>query len=267
MADETYGLTISGDVTEIDAFAYAEDRTVTSVSFPEGLKKIGAHAFYNCRSLYRIRLGSSDTDIGDGAFKNCERLKEIEIVKNGGIKSLKAVLFDAHRQVRVRLIYPDGEALLVFPYFMDNFEENTPARIVMHISEGAGTPYRECIYSGDVDYKAYDALFNTGINLDIYDSAAEIAVCRLRFPYKLSDGARETYESFIKENVTRYFSGLLTDNKTEAINELLQLDIIDKEMVSGMIDDARQKNRPEAVAVLMERYGKMENGRKKRYEF
>lgn len=106
-------LIIPEAVTAIEAFAYEDEREITSIRFPSGLERIGAHAFYNCRSLYRIRLESSDTDIGDGAFKNCERLKEIEIVRSSdSLKALKSLLYDVHRQVRVRIIYEDGEALL-----------------------------------------------------------------------------------------------------------------------------------------------------------
>lgn len=265
---ETGALAIPEGVEEIDAFAYEDDRRINSVCFPESLKRIGAHAFYNCRSIYKIRLGSSGTDIGDGAFKNCERLSEIEIVKNSeSIRALKSVLYDAHRQVRVRIIYPDVEALVVFPYFMDNYEENTPARIVMHISEGAGTPYRECIYSGDVDYKAYDELFSTGINLDIYDSAADIAICRLLRPYKLSDHACTAYRVFLHANVTPVFTKLMEGNRLQTLEELLSLDIARREELDGIIDAARAKNYTEALAVLLKVYGEKYGGSKPRYEF
>lgn len=258
-------LNIPEGTKEIDSFAYAENREITSVSFPSGLKKIGAHAFYNCRSLYGISLKDSDTDIGDGAFKNCERLREIEIVKTGGIKSLKALLFDAHRQVRVKLIYPDGEALLVFPYYIDNYEENTPARIVMHVSEGAGTVYRECIYSGDVDYRAYDELFKTGMYLDIYDSAAEIAMCRLKYPYKLGEQAGQMYSDFLSEHVREIFAKFLKENKIDSVRDLLELGIVDEAGVSFMADEARMSGRTEILAAVLEFAGSKKKG--KRYEF
>ena len=265
---DTGELIIPEGIEAVDTFAYENEREITSVCFPESLKKTGAHAFYDCRSLYRIRLGNSDTDIGDGTFKNCERLREITIVKNPeGIRALKSILFDAHRQIKVRIIYPDGEALLVFPYFMDNFEENTPARIVMHISEGAGTPYRECIYSGDVDYKAYDDLFRTGINLDLYDSAADIALCRLTHPYKLSEHASCVYKDFLRTNVTGIFSGILTRNDTAALKDLLSLKILDKDRISDMTDTARKKNSTEVLAVLLEHYGNNYGNTGSRYEF
>lgn len=261
-------LIIPEGVLQIDAFAYADEREITSVKLPTGLLKVGAHAFYNCRSLCKITLGRSDTDIGDGAFKNCERLNQIELVKDSeSIRALKAILFDAHRQVTVKIIYPDGEALLIFPYFMDNFEENTPARIVMHVPEGAGAPYRECIYSGDVDYKTYDELFHTGINLDIYDCAGDIAICRLTSPYKLSAHAKEMYESFLRANVAAFFTRLIRENNTHSLQLLLSLDLTDRSLLSKMIDTAKENKRPEALAVLLAYYGEKFKGKRDRYEF
>ena len=265
---ESGELIIPEGVTAIDTFAYEDEREITSIHFPAGLARIGAHAFYNCRSLYRIRLESSDTDIGDGAFKNCERLREIEIVRSSdSLKALKSLLYDVHRQVRVRIIYPDGDALLIFPYFLDNFEENTPARIVMHISEGSGTPYRECIYSGDVDYRAYDDLFKTGINLDLYDSAADIALCRLTHPYKLSDTALTAYKMFLCSNVTDIFSNIVTNNDTASLKDLLSLGILDKDRISELISTARLKNSTEVLAILLEHYGERYGKTGSRYEF
>ena len=119
-------LTIGSDIEEVDPFAYSENRDIKEIYVPENVKKIGAHAFYNCRSMYRLTLENASVDIGDGAFKNCERLKEISIYyKSGGnLKSLKSILADIHTEVKVHIFYDDGEASLIFPYGIDNYEEN-----------------------------------------------------------------------------------------------------------------------------------------------
>ena len=44
-------LTIGSDIEEVDPFAYSENRDIKEVYVPENVKKIGAHAFYNCRSM------------------------------------------------------------------------------------------------------------------------------------------------------------------------------------------------------------------------
>ena len=58
-------------VTRIGRYAFAEQRNLLSVSLPIGIKTIGAHAFYNCRSLERLEFYDTLEDIEDGAFKNC----------------------------------------------------------------------------------------------------------------------------------------------------------------------------------------------------
>lgn len=44
-----------------------------------GLKIIGKHAFYGCKSLEKIVIPSTIEKICEGAFMKCEKLKQIEI--------------------------------------------------------------------------------------------------------------------------------------------------------------------------------------------
>lgn len=260
---------ISEGTKEIVPFEYSERRDLIRAEFPRSLKMIGAHAFYNCRSLAEIMFRTSGTDIGDGAFKNCRRLKKISIEKNtDDLKMLKAILVDVNQESEVDLIYADGHARVVFPYYIDNYEENTPARIVMHVSEGAGTMYRECIYSGDLDYKAYDALFSKELNLDIYDSAVAIAVNRLTFPYRLTGAAEGLYRDYLKKNVKEIIGKYMSEKNIKGINDIINLDMIDKEACESLIEDAREKGETEALCVLLSYYGdKYTGGKKGRYVF
>ena len=51
-------------VTGIAKYAFSEHRELVSVSLPKELAAIGAHAFYNCRSLRMIKLYDGITDMG-----------------------------------------------------------------------------------------------------------------------------------------------------------------------------------------------------------
>lgn len=255
MKDEMNRLVIPEGTRQIQDFEYSEHREIISADFPRSLEKIGAHAFYNCRSLSEIRFATSGTDIGNGAFKNCSRLKQISIEKNtDDLKLLKAILVDINQETEVELLYPDGHAKVVFPYYIDNYEENTPARIVMHISEGAGTMYRECIYSGDLDFKAYDALFSKEINLDIYDSAVAIAVNRLKYPYRLLPEAGERYRDYLCSNVKKIADRYLAENRIKELSELLKLQVADKETLEEITETARESGHKEGLCVLIDYY-------------
>lgn len=73
-------LTISDDVTSIGNYAFS-GTGVWSFSAPSKLKKIGDHAFDNCKSLGSVDLDSVLVSIGTYAFNNCSSITQIEIPK------------------------------------------------------------------------------------------------------------------------------------------------------------------------------------------
>ena len=58
---------------------YSDANTeITDLIIPDGVKNIGANAFYGCTALSSIELPASMTSIGDNAFYLCSNLKEIK---------------------------------------------------------------------------------------------------------------------------------------------------------------------------------------------
>ena len=57
-------------VTEIDMFAFKNNKTIKSVKIPEGVEEIGKEAFLNCENLTEINLPDSVNSIGLNAFTN-----------------------------------------------------------------------------------------------------------------------------------------------------------------------------------------------------
>ncbi|MCQ2483757.1 MAG: leucine-rich repeat domain-containing protein [Clostridia bacterium] len=71
---------IPDGVTEIrSAF---QDTSITSVTIPNSVTKIGAKAFENCMSLTSVVIPCSVKRIGDSAFSNCTNLASITISGN-----------------------------------------------------------------------------------------------------------------------------------------------------------------------------------------
>ncbi len=52
---------------------------------------IGEKAFFNCASLYKIKIGKNVNDIGSGAFYGCGSLKEIDIESGNFVKANGAI--------------------------------------------------------------------------------------------------------------------------------------------------------------------------------
>lgn len=69
------------DGTEDYFNAFALMDNFTSVRIPEGVKYIGAQAFYGC-TVESVTLPESLRSIGEAAFGQCKQLKNIELSKN-----------------------------------------------------------------------------------------------------------------------------------------------------------------------------------------
>ncbi len=65
------------DVTRIQDLAFDSRNSIDAVITNDGLKKVGAGAFKNCKNLIFIILSDTVESIGAGAFEGCETLSEI----------------------------------------------------------------------------------------------------------------------------------------------------------------------------------------------
>ena len=74
---------IPDGVTEIceNAFDYFSKERLKSITFPENVKKIAHHAFYECKHLERVCIKDAEA-IGDSAFAYCEKLSLVELKGN-----------------------------------------------------------------------------------------------------------------------------------------------------------------------------------------
>lgn len=69
-------------VTEIDADAFYDCSSLTSVMLPPSITTIGSSAFAGCASLRYISMPDSVTEIGEEAFYDCSSLTSISIPSN-----------------------------------------------------------------------------------------------------------------------------------------------------------------------------------------
>lgn len=241
------------EVAGIEDFAFAERRQLQSVSLPENILKIGAHAFYNCRSLRSVSLYDGVTDIGDGAFKNCYSLHTLNLVrKHNHTKCLKGILLEINNEIIVNITCEDGTASLLFPYYMHNYVEDTPARIINQVTEGCGVRYRECIGSEDINYSEYDRIFLSAIHTDIQDASARLAMGRLKYPYRLSKKAEHMYRQYLYEGRFGIAEGFIKDENYEYLKELVNMKLFDADDMRRCIDMCRTSANMEALGILLE---------------
>lgn len=243
---------------------------VTEIWLPSEVTEIGRYAFYRCRNLERLILTDSLMEIGGGVFTGC-RLSEVEIYFFRGERScLKSILDEMRYTIRARLWYR-GEVRadagrVVFPEHYEEAVENTPARILYTQHHGAGGYYRQCFYDRKLDYKRYDELLYRMEAEEQPGIAAELVLNRLRFPYALTQEARESYLDYIRRH-TRETAVYLTE--TEDIDGLKFLSVEGlwrEHALEAAIEKAAEERRTEVLSFLMDEKHRRYPKKRKRFE-
>ena len=70
------------DTTEINKYAFYNNKNITSINIPNSVRSIGSQAFYNCTSLTSVTIGENVTSIGSSAFSGCTSLTSITLGEN-----------------------------------------------------------------------------------------------------------------------------------------------------------------------------------------
>ena len=108
-----------------------------------------------------------------------------------------------HHRGRAGAVLAGGEAApragLWYPAYWEDIEE-TPAHILLHTFSGQGYHYRQCFLENKLLPAEYDAIFPQGHDADDASVMAMLCFDRLRWPWQLSDAARDAYRDFLKTN-------------------------------------------------------------------
>ena len=72
-------VTIPGSVTRIGEYAFWDCGTLTGVAIPDSVTSIGDYAFYGCSGLTNATIPGGVTNIGVGPFAACSKLTEITV--------------------------------------------------------------------------------------------------------------------------------------------------------------------------------------------
>lgn len=101
-------ITIPEGVTEIKAFAFANSE-IEEVSFPDSLKKIEKHAFYECSRLKEVSFPDSLKKIEKLAFYECSRLKSVDF--GNGIDEIDGAMAFAYCSITKLEIPPQVKTI------------------------------------------------------------------------------------------------------------------------------------------------------------
>lgn len=244
---------------------------ITEIYLPRYVKEIGKYAFYRCKNLRKLVLSDGILEIGGGALNGCRSLREVDIhLWNGEKSALKSIVEEIRFSIYVRMFHHvGGQEQVSELLFLEHYEEaveNTPARILYTSHHGAGGYYRQCFYDREIDYKKYDELLPWAIAGDTVEHVFRMALCRLRFPYKLASSAKKSYEEYVREHLKIAVKELVQREDMESIQFLMEGNYWKKEALDQGIDEASRQKKIDILSYLMEEKGKNFPKKKKIFE-
>lgn len=207
---------------------------------PDSVRTLETYAFYNCRRLERLDVGAGLTEVHSDAFMNCGALHTLAIRAGAGDKTGLPVLlnrlaselcveFSGFGAETVRLIYPE---------YTESYELIGPAHIFgLHV-EGEGYRARKQFIDGRLDAPGYDAVFAKACNEEQFLTLMKMAICRIEYPYGLSDDARKRYQEYIARNETAVLEQLAAAQDEESLCRLCKEPMVSDEAVRAAIERA-----------------------------
>ena len=245
---------------------------VEEITLPDSLQVIGSCAFYNCRSLRLLTVGSGGLTVGSDVFLNCFALETLRVqAAPEQPTGLFALVNNITEAVQAQFWPADASAPLAalwYPAYWEDIEE-TPAHILLHTFSGQGYHYRQCFLDNKFLPAEYDAIFPQGHDAD--DAAIMAMLCfgRLRYPWQLTEAAAGHYRAFLAANTDRVFARLLKAQDTDSIRALLALDVLDKAAFASAAALAAKAENAAAAALLADAEHKKyaPQSKKQRYDF
>ena len=242
------------------------------VTLPDSVQVIGSCAFYNCRSLHLLTVGSGSLTVGSDVFLNCFALETIRVqAAPGDSTGLFALVNNITEAVRAEF-RPAGAAAplaaLWYPAYWEDIEE-TPAHILLHTFSGQGYHYRQCFLNNIFLPAEYDSIFPQGHDADDANVMAMLCFDRLRYPWQLTEAAAGHYRAFLAANTDRVLARLLKAQDLDGIRALLALDVLDKAGFASAAALAAKAEYASAAALLADAEHKKyaPQPKKQRYDF
>lgn len=226
------------------------------LTLPASLCRVGDYAFLNCAKLTTLRLTDGIAFWGGSCFMNCRMLNTFDLTRvgQGQGESLAYIADELSCEVDVTLHLPGGEtARLIFPEYIELFEENVPNHNFNYTICGAGYPYHRCFKNKQLSLIEYDLLWPRFLSVEYdEDTAVRMACLRLRYPAGLTEQSAAGYRSYLTSHASLALRKMLEARDGSGVAFLLREIRPDKEALSAACDLARSLGAAEALAVLLE---------------
>ena len=232
-----------------------DNGALMDLTLPDSLERVGDYGFFNCKNLKTLRLWDTVRYWGGGALMNCRALDTFHITCTGEEGELLAYFAgELSRELDMTLTWADGQtARLIFPEYVEVYEENCPAHHFDYSIYGAGYGYHHSFYQKKLNFKTYDDLWRSMLAMEHdEDCPLHLAWWRLRYPLELSDQAEAAYLDFLDQRSLAAGRWLLERRDTEGLRFFLRRLDWNRDDLTALCGEAREKDAPEALALLLE---------------
>ncbi len=248
-----YDLDFGAPAEDAEALHPVCGNFLEEVTLPDSVQVIGSCAFYNCRALRLLTVGSGSLTVGSDVFLNCFALETLRVQaapeQPTGLFALVNNITEAVQAQFWPQAVPQPLAALWYPAYWEDIEE-TPAHILLHTFSGQGYHYRQCFLDNKFLPAEYDSIFPQGHDADDAAIMAMLCFARLRYPWQLTEAAAGHYRAFLAANTDRVMARLLKAQDTEGIRALLALDVLDKAGFASAAALAARAENAAAAALL-----------------
>lgn len=248
-----------------------DNRGITTLRLPRELKSVGDYAFMNLRAMETLHFYDRVETLGSESFMNCRAFQKITLQRVGPDQgpALANLIYSLPRELDVTVRKADGSILrLIFPEYLENYTENSPAHHFELKIVGGGYAYHGVFRAKKLSVPAYDALWPGYLAAEHDEmSALRLSYSRLRWPAELSERAESQYAAYLREHLPEALSFVIRERDAAGLRMLLALAEPDEDVLERALGEARDRRQTEAVALLLEKQrGREGRGRRKKFE-
>lgn len=243
---------------------------VEEVYLPDEIRKIGSCAFYNCRNLKILEIGTKTEDIGSDVFMNTGSFRRILLRCSAmGKSGIKQILSQITADIEVVFSGKRGvEALLLYPEYYEACDEIAPAHIFGRSIMGEGFRARQCIKDGVVDFAGYDGIFPQACVEESEPTLSRMALNRLRYPFALNGNHKILYQNYVSNHVKVISERFVIQKDLENLQFLCHEGLLRGQNLAETVQRAAESDWPEGAAYLLsQKSGQAQEEKKSRYEF
>ncbi len=236
------------------------NRNLRELTLPSGLTEVQSYAFYGCRGLHTLQLHDRIDRWGIDCFMNCHNLRNLRLTRVGEKQSeaLAFICGAISEEMDVVIREVDGsETRLVFPDYVEDYEENIPNHSFDFRISGGGYPYHHTFPKKQLILRTYDEHWSQFLRKQYEEETAlRLAYTRLRWPTGLEPFAEKQYIEYLSAHAEEAILWQLSQKDAIGLTLLLDKLAPGTEVLHSACEQARREGNTEGLALLLERQRK-----------